>query len=90
MTGDLFYAPEGAALPYDCYERIGPVPNVQVNPVGAPGGYDIRAYVDFTGRTVFATQEMALSSDLLGRGYSDLGAYFNVPVIGSGVMWSAL
>jgi hypothetical protein len=89
LTGDWFYALEGAPLPYDCYERVGPVPNVLVNPAGA-GGVDVHAFVDGAGKTLFATVNLAQASDLAGRGFVDLGASFSVPVIGSNAMWSSL
>lgn len=75
LTGDLFYAPQGSAPPYACYESI------NVGPLGfvarpGQGAFDLHLWIGADGITQIVSNTEAAQIGLAGKGYSDLGALF--------------
>lgn len=75
ITGDVFYAPADKLPPYDCYVELTNVSLPQVFKVGT-GAFDVHLYVNAAGMTQMVGEETARSLNLVGQGYSDLGAIF--------------
>lgn len=75
ITGDVFYAPADKLPPYDCYVELTNVSLPQVFKVGT-GAFDVHLYVNAAGITQMVGEETARSLNLVGQGYSDLGAIF--------------
>ena len=75
LTGDYFYAPEGTALPYACYEPMAATGLGSVLAVGK-GAFDVHMYMNGQGVTQLVGVVQATQMNLAGQGYADLGALF--------------
>jgi VCBS repeat-containing protein len=75
LTGDLFYAPRNAELPYACYVPIDAGPLGYV-PQAGQGAFDLHLWMDARGITQIVSRDTALQMGLAGKGYADLGALF--------------
>ncbi len=75
LTGDLFYAPKDAELPYACYV---PVNNGYLGyvPRAGQGAFDLHLWIDARGITQIVSLDTALQMGLSAKGYADLGALF--------------
>ncbi|MEY4641746.1 MAG: hypothetical protein RLZZ227_1740, partial [Pseudomonadota bacterium] len=75
VTGDYFYAPEGNALPYDCYVPVAGVQLPRVLAAGT-GAFDVHLYMNGAGTTQIMGEQSARALNLLGQDYQDLGVLF--------------
>jgi VCBS repeat-containing protein len=75
LTGDLFYAPTDAELPYACYVPVSSGPLGYV-PSAGQGAFDLHLWMDARGITQIVSRDTAVQMGLSGKGYADLGALF--------------
>ena len=73
LTGDLYYAPQGTALPYACYVETG-----SLGYVARPGqgSFDLHLWIGYDGITQIVNSSEAQQLGLVGKGFTDLGALF--------------
>jgi hypothetical protein len=86
LTGDIFYAPEGATMPYACYVASDSSQLGFVRPAGQ-SGIAVHLFLNDQGITQAGTQSIAQKMGWLTQGYRDLGPLFsaidpNVPPTG--------
>ena len=75
FTNDYFYAPEGVAAPYACFQEITSVEFGYVAAVGQ-GAFDLHLYMNAQGLTEILSEEAAADRHLTDIGYKDYGGIF--------------
>ncbi|HSV55318.1 MAG TPA: choice-of-anchor U domain-containing protein, partial [Burkholderiaceae bacterium] len=76
LTGDWYFAVDGDAMPYICYERM-PGAGFQAAAAGQGPGADFHLFMNGSGITQLVTLAQAGTLGLSGQGFSDLGVIFN-------------
>lgn len=75
LTGDLFYAPEGSALPYACYVEIDAGPLGYV-PKAGQGAFDVQLWLNPQGITQVVGAASASQLSLSNKGYAAMSPLF--------------
>jgi hypothetical protein len=77
FTMDWYFAADGVAPPYACYERVPEMAGFMADAVGQTTGESYHLYLNGMGVTQLATQAQAAQMNLAGEGYIDRGAQFS-------------
>jgi hypothetical protein len=77
FTGDWFFAADGVANPYPCYERVPGAAGFNAVRGGEGPGDAFHLYVNAAGITQLMAPDEAAAAGLAARGYTDWGLQFN-------------
>jgi hypothetical protein len=75
LTGDLFYAPEGTTLPYECYVPAA-TGDLGYVPQAGKGAFDLQFWMNSQGLTQIVSAQTAQAMGLQGKGYTYRGVLF--------------
>jgi len=77
FTADWYFAVDGGAMPYACYEQISTLAGFSAAAAGIGPGQDFHLYLNRNGLTQLVTEAEAATLGLAAKGYVDHGAVFN-------------
>ncbi len=77
FTSDWYFAADGQAMPYFCYEPVATAAGFTAAPAGNGPGTDFHLFMNSAGITQLLTETAAAELNLVGKGFTDRGAIFN-------------